>query len=124
MKKELKDYLPLYIGQKASTLSGHNSRLNSVDLRDSCAVIGDELCPVENVTLHLRPLSDMKEEEYREMAVDNIDGFEMFLEKVKINDVFYAPEEFRYLLSRGFDLFGLIDSGLAIDKSNSEVKKV
>lgn len=27
------------------------------------------------------------------------------------------PEQFQYLLSRGFDLFGLIEAGLAIDKT-------
>lgn len=34
----------------------------------------------------------------------------------------FAPETFRYLLSQGFDLFGLIEEGLAIDKTKSQGK--
>jgi hypothetical protein len=48
--------------------------------------------------LLLRPLSDMTQEEFR-------------IDCNLINPV----ERFRFRLSKGFDLFGLIDAGLALD---------
>jgi len=32
-------------------------------------------------------------------------------------DCLLSPNQFMYLLARGYDLFGLIESGLAIDKT-------
>jgi hypothetical protein len=60
------------------------------------------------IKLLLRPLSDMTEEE----------GMEIFWKPVKgENFSIKTGEEFRQLLIKGFDLFGLIDAGLAIDKN-------
>lgn len=66
----------------------------------------------------LRRLSSMTEEEsntaHRIYFVDKI-------ELLAIMDVAHF-ELCRYLLSRGFDLFGLIDEGLAIDAATLEIK--
>lgn len=92
----------------------------------------------------LRPLSDMTEEEAVEVA--KLSEWEPHFRDVKVERTqygdlvvrwdgcleggevfnatgaeFYCQEQFHYLLSRGFDLFNLIESGLAIDstKQNS-----
>lgn len=38
-------------------------------------------------------------------------------EGLQLKHYTFSPEAFRYLLSKGFDLFGLIDAGLALDKT-------
>lgn len=104
----------------------------------------------DKCTLILRPLSDMTEEEALycistfDRGVDNpvfkiIGKDELGEDWVYVqvgyeeteccwgpNLNYMGAEMFRYLLSRGFDLFGLIESGLAIDKtsipSNQEMK--
>jgi len=87
------------------------------------------------VKLILRPLSDMQDDELKTIArISNIDFKErsldhaLALENIKANgikaikfDENLKPIEVfeitRYLLSRGFDLFGLIEAGIAIDKT-------
>lgn len=92
----------------------------------------------------LRPLSDMTEDEgievckfivveKRQNQIDlqeltsshiwYIDGemwygdgvSEVYDKYIKFNEL--SADQFRYMLSKGFDLFGLIDAGLAIDKT-------
>lgn len=67
----------------------------------------------------LRPLSDMTEEEMNECWFNMEGSVEVRCEYkdggVKRFDS--TPAQVRYLLSRGFDLFGLIPAGLAIDKT-------
>lgn len=91
--------------------------------------------------LALRPLSDMTEEEarvilpdmptenkliewgyYNEYSEGNV--FYQYLKKAEderlisiLEDSLGVPEHWLSLLSKGFDLFGLIDAGLAIDKT-------
>jgi hypothetical protein len=73
---------------------------------------------IEEQKICLRPLSDMTEEEL-EYILDigehqsRIYGVEEFIAGWKA----FGSETFRYLLSKHFDLFGLIESGLAIDKT-------
>lgn len=68
-------------------------------------VMGHEFKP------HLSRLSDMSEEEAIEL--DWTFPFQTS-PAILINNL--VPKEFVYLLSKGFDLFNLIESGLAIDK--------
>jgi hypothetical protein len=69
------------------------------------------LWDLKDFKLLLRPLSDMTEEEK-----ENIQGTDWgFLETNY--DWEFSPETFIYLLSKYFDLFGLIEAGLAIDKT-------
>lgn len=84
----------------------------------------------------LRPLSSMTEEEMLEYArIERPETSKVELKGEKVwsfyddGESFYKwiahslmkpiPDQFRYLLSRGFDLFGLIDAGIAIDKTQS-----
>jgi hypothetical protein len=91
-----------------------------------------------NIKPILRPLSNMTEDEavelvkirsttYRwvtaEVVNQHILRFEFEYESsrrrrsttLRFDEL--SPEEVRYLLSKGFDLFGLIEAGLAIDKT-------
>lgn len=69
----------------------------------------------KEVKLILRPLSDMAEEE----------SLELYLVERKCLEpgshwlLSYGPC-CQYLLSKGFDLFGLIEAGIAIDKTTLE----
>jgi hypothetical protein len=72
---------------------------------------------VEETILILRPLSDMTEEEEKEMIASQddviLEGYTQILLKTD------SGETVRWMLSKGFDLFGLIDAGLAIDKTKT-----
>jgi hypothetical protein len=76
--------------------------------------------------LLLRPLSDMTEAEMQECGNLDYD----FSGDPDLNkwtpadfDLLLTSSQFLWLLSRGFDLFGLIEAGLAIDKTTKEVEK-
>jgi hypothetical protein len=102
-----------------------------------------------NIKLILRPLSDMTEGEawefvggksdhlYDDLKIDKIDktGISIsyvinagdegsFPQSHKFDFFALGPEQFRHLLSRGFDLFNLIPEGLAIDKRTIEKPEV
>lgn len=98
---ELKDYLHLYLGCKVET-EGANIRVLDLVLLHLVLIDKMFLSPI------LRPLSDIKKEEksiYNKMFKSNIP-----LPIVEANRT-------RFLLSKHFDLFGLIEAGLAIDKT-------
>lgn len=68
----------------------------------------------------LRPLSDMKVEEMQEcgnMIYDFSNDEELNKWQPSDFEIGLAPEQFYWLLSKHFDLFGLIEAGLAIDKT-------
>ena len=67
-----------------------------------------------NWRLGLRPLSDMTDEEKVEMKSL------MGRQTDSVHPVYilvHSPYSFQYLLKQGFDLFGLIEAGLAVDKT-------
>lgn len=142
MKKELTPQIAaLYLGCEVQVNDGRTGRLFGVSI-DRCEIqFGDnwpmqpEVYPAILVSPLLRPLSDMTEEEAREIyrmdfgsefevkdwmeenpALEWIRGDnEVYREEI---DIFIgSPEIWAYLLSRGFDLFGLIEAGLAKDKT-------
>lgn len=72
------------------------------------------------ITPMLRSLDSITEEEKREFFKLQY-GDEKYDERlVRVSTSLHTlfPETFLYLLSRGFDLFGLIESGQAIRKTN------
>jgi len=109
---KIQDYLHLYLGCTAmitegSTVSPYNL---SSDILSS--VYAGEFVDVKPI---LRPLSDMTDEESREICAytRNAQAFVKFdtpIGKEAIN-----PLPFKYLLSKHFDLFGLIEAGLALN---------
>ena len=137
MSKEIKDYLHLYLGCEVMTLEGQG-RLAEITRSSNCS---DRVCIFFKYTVckiyeadgshdkvisnahHyyfgsddikpiLRPLSKMKKKENKELA--EIIGLDTDKE-VHI----WTPDQFVWLLKKGFDLFGLIESGLAIDKTKT-----
>jgi hypothetical protein len=125
MEKNIKDYLHLYIGCNVQWNKARGFTLTKVNwLFNEFEIDQDESGYTETFnekTVHeikpiLRPLSDMTEEECHTLgwAYLNSNGNKI----LNHSPEYLNPEDFKYLLSRGFDLFGLIESGLAIDKSS------
>lgn len=115
MKKELKDYLHLYLGCKVET---EGAKIKTLDLTLLDLAINEKI----GLTPILRPLSDMSEDEALEcwkatdrLHTETLDGWQV-VDYYRKNTDFFEAVEFHYLLSKHFDLFKLIESGLAIDK--------
>lgn len=149
MEKKLADYLPLYLGcevlygKEVWVLTGINGNYWYVERRNSSLhEVG-----IQDIKPILRSLSDMTEEESIWVAgltfTDNVSkkkkaeygraiiGYH-FLEEAYSGELLRMAMEFssndsfeltRYLLSKGFDLFGLIEAGLAIDKTKQNDAK-
>lgn len=124
--KQISDYLHLYLpcpveldngGSKiysriAVACGNMDDRFRYVTLREGNgknSFIHTVLFSENRVKPILRPLSDMTEEEIniRMMLANKWSPFN--------NDIMCSAEQVNYLLKSGFDLFGLIEAGLAID---------
>lgn len=116
----------LYIGQKIQTPDGIGVLCGANNDGIVCVEFG-AMCPdfvlshhVSHVKPILRRLSSLTESE-------RITGNVWALDKERYPNHpsgFYTPMEFAYLLSLGFDLFGLIDSGAAIDAAAPKTVEV
>lgn len=133
MERKIEDYLHLYLGCKVEW--GFENRKKIGTLIGKTIPFGwqifDSINPIvpyhnvkpELIKLILRPLSHMTEEE--EIEVSNITNLHMvtYLKQAWVNktpfkiDLHEMPSLFVYLCRQGFDLFGLIESGLAINKT-------
>lgn len=138
MKKNIKDNIHLYIDSDAKILWVEDKSFHDVNLKNLNIVKHDD----GGVVLALRPLSDMKDDEAIELIKvttdpkrhDSIEIVELTSDHIWYVDgelwhsdgisemydkaLFFshlASEQFRYLLSKGFDVFNLIDVGLGID---------
>ena len=129
MKTEFKDVAHLYLGvEVVNTIGKHMGKIVSVSI-DGTATINplDEFKPrviiLNSLKPILRPLSDMSEEEENDIAFDMFGDWHKHVTnaiksgKKYVFDYRVYPELFLYLLSKHFDLFGLIESGEAIDKA-------
>jgi hypothetical protein len=119
MKKELKDYLHLYIGAEVvCTKEGLNEDLEYTGMvrKVSPRLIDKYLNG--NWKPILRPLSSMTEEDIYEYDEIQAKGESVADTDTKFGEILVgSPECFLWLLSKHFDIFGLIDAGLAIDKT-------
>jgi hypothetical protein len=110
--KKIEDFLHLYIGCEYSTANSFGE-VNATTL----PMILKYLPDYKDFKLHLRRLSSMTEEEMNECWFNMPGPVEVKCEYrdggVKKFDA--TPEQVHYLLSKGFDLFGLCDAVLAID---------
>lgn len=131
MKTELKDVLHLYLGCQVQTnyrrettggspMKKLKGTLQEIDLYmpDKCGVLLEDQSDkthysnldIKTVKPILRPLSDMTEKEWLKEMPDRPalkPGYELN----------FSATQFNWLLKQGFDLFGLIESGQAIDKT-------
>lgn len=118
----------LYLGQKCESTNGASFCIASVSLWG--VTDGDRFhAPFEGLTLHLRRLESLTEEEARELYklatgmvwTKRSSGSCLFnwvfaQKKDSMQSLYHCigiPAAWLYLLSKGFDLFGLIDAGLA-----------
>lgn len=120
--RDIRQYLHLYIGCQVEAIVHYQTtsrrvqgKLVGVDngipilrLKDINGIEWDNDYKTNEITLILRPLSSMTEEERNELRALQPAGEDMFWVKNLGIPAFY-------MLSKGFDLFGLIDSGLAIE---------
>ena len=138
--EQLKDYLHLYgLGfevifdnkvWKIAELKKRTVRLQREDKYNRW-----NECHYNELIVPLRPLSDITSEEMLEyVRIERPEATEVKFYQGKIWS-FYDPkdtsfykwmihsieyktaEQYKYLLKQGFDIFGLIESGLAIDKT-------
>lgn len=140
MTKDIKDYLHLYLGCECF------NHLRLLGVEGNAAYVshpatGRMVKDINYLKPILRPLSDITEEEarvilpdmqtedkliewgyYNEYSDGNV--FYQYLKKAEderlssiIEDSLGVPEHWLFLLSKGFDLFGLIEAGLAINKT-------
>jgi hypothetical protein len=121
----IQDYLHLYLGCDVIHKDGTTAKLVSTTTMGECAFIHNDTnqfgvsSPEEFGKLILRPISDVTPEEAEEMwyMIEPKNVLEMQGHR-QTYKVALCSERTRYLLSKGFDLFGLIDAGLAISKAN------
>ncbi len=96
----IKDYLHLYLGCDMLDISDNSTYTLHPEMLYASIKDGDK--PI------LRPLSDMTEDESEFVADAAWQGKPT---------IYMNAEITAYLLSKHFDLFGLIEAGLAIDKT-------
>lgn len=125
MSKQIKDYLHLYLGCKfihnvhkgVFELCGYN--IYEAYAQNS---LGVSTFDARQIKLILRPLSDMTPSEFKEVEAYHPET-KRWLDVGHLDDGgkvqfdSWSPYVTVYLLSKGFDLFGLIEEGLAIDKT-------
>jgi len=130
MKKDIKDYLHLYLGceiysrnvnEIIGKLEGVQGNIIHFRVRGvwySPKWVGYQLV--------LRPLSDMSEEEKKNISFDAYKVLRKEQSRIATGTeraVTWAARQTEYLLKQGFDLFGLIEAGLAIDKTKLETNE-
>jgi hypothetical protein len=108
MGKNIKNYIHLYLGAQIRmynevTLMWSNWRILTPS--DLILVLSYD----KKIEVQLRPLADMTD--YEKEELDEIN------ERHWTNDLKYQAARIRWHLSKHFDLFSLIDSELAIDKT-------
>lgn len=112
MQTKFKDVAHLYLGCKIKTEEGEGT-LNGLYNDGNEPIVSFNLVHAhlnfDEVKPILRPLSDMTELEHH--IVNGI--------KPETNDYTRDAARTTFLLSRGFDLFGLIESGEAISEVNA-----
>jgi hypothetical protein len=128
MEKKIKDYLHLYLGQKIRIFNKVTNDFSGWR-KMSCSDLSVALNPDVKIEIQLRRVSSITIDEVKnymlitERYVPNGDGS---YNKEQIEDIEYQLKEggfrmrmtgdtFCYLTKQGFDLFRLIESGLAID---------
>lgn len=122
MKKDIKDYLHLYLGQRIQFEAGEIGKLEGVDYKHNHVLVtsefhGESEYLFSDIKLIIRPLSDMTMDE--KLQIDEFQKIEDKITCPRLNNFHMTRhgEQFRYLLKQGFDLFGLIPEGLTIDKT-------
>jgi len=131
MKKEIKDYLHFYLGCQCLCFDERNPGEQDIgvliEVGKSHAVINPEKGKndIEGILSEFKPIlrrmKDITGDEVLELhhlSVEDNSKDGMSLKSYYSSEpLFLEPVQFYFLLSKHFDLFGLIDAGLAIDKA-------
>lgn len=117
MNKQLKDYIHFYIGckvewgfegqKKIGILSGLDKRYGWQVFDPTNIIAPYRYVRIELIMPVLRRMESMTEDEDQRQFREANRGHYI--------DMHWYPEGFAWLLEKRFDLFGLIDAGLAID---------
>lgn len=112
---ELKDYLHFYIGTEIEcTDKDCSSDMQYYGMkRTISALLLDKYLNGKWKPV-LRPLTDMSNDESIELGYSRPKDW--LIDHKDFGEL-HSAKTFVYLLKQGFDLFGLIDAGLAIDKT-------
>lgn len=112
--KKIEDYLHFYLGCECYQRDEEGGEVTIgklIEIGVHKAVLAGTLCDYEFVSWEVKPmlrsLMDMTDAEKSEI-------------KVFYHDEMGQADRTRYLLSKHFDLFGLIPAGLAIDKTQKQ----
>lgn len=126
--KTLENILHLYLGCDVKHDNGDILKLHGIVGREVHLVDSDyyDISSIDHITPILRPLDSMTEEEadficdtYYFGSIDFDVDKKVFSSNIAKRLSHQMPVAV-YLLSKSFDLFGLIDSGLAIDATKLE----
>ncbi len=112
MKKDIKDYLHLYLGQEFLYSETKDETHYELDADRLCTIYADN--DFKYIKLLLRPLSNITEKEIEEWNKTSTPIGEMSIESAQ--QIHWA-KRLNYYRSIGIDCDGLIDSGIAIDKT-------
>lgn len=125
--KQLSDYLHLYLGCKIIMLNkatGEWSKIKKLTSNVLNQILMNDGGVNFSYQLILRSLDSMTEDECKEcgnMIYDFSDDPELNNHQWKDFEGGLWPEQYHWLLSKHFDLFGLIKSGLAIDEKELSI---
>jgi hypothetical protein len=111
MEKNIKDYLHLYFKCWGLVSNSKSDEYEDGKWVLSCGVHEAAMLGLLMFTPILRPLSDMTEEEENMYYSFYHNPFSKNVRQSILMD----SQAIHYLLSKYFDLFGLIEAGLAID---------
>lgn len=107
----VQDYLHFYVGQQANFIDEDgNDHVYTIDYE-----VLHKFAP-SATHLFLRSLESMTDEEQEEQQKE-MDFIDIGMGQTTITN---SPHSILFLLSKGFDIFGLIDKGIAMDKSKVE----
>lgn len=120
--KQLKDYIHHYIGCEVQNFNEESGKLIGVEMPNT-AIVDPAPSAIDNIFRRrlwslkavkpiLRRLGSMTEDEDQRQFREANRGHYI--------DMHWYPEGFAWLLEKRFDLFGLIDAGLAIDAATLE----
>ncbi len=129
--REIKDYLHLYLQSGIGCfifpddsitdgfLEKHKTRYPNGEYAPKLHIGTYERFLKDGYKPILRPLSDMTEEEMEQIwhADEPKSILQMEYKDGRVRKVALCSERTKFLLSKGFDIFGLIEAGLAIDKT-------
>ena len=122
MKKELKDYAPLYLGCKMQYASHHEPQDELYTLRidnlQEAIEFGDFLVlrQLNNMTKMEKIIVFDYEMNHDTYADSKVKAVDTWIERMDITRFRkWLPRTFKFLLSKHFDLFGLIECGLAVN---------